>query len=146
MLRPLQTAPAADDAPAVMPVIVFHIFGTLHQVTAAAPAVHRPSFPAVAARGHAGDTTMPETLVFRFHNPAPRQRPAGPVPLVFAGWSGALALAALALAAGLGWPAAVLAYALGGAAIIFASGLCALLAEAQPGRRLQPAPARARRR
>lgn len=38
MLRPLQNGEPSDrGAAAVMPVIVFDIFGTLHQVTVAAP-------------------------------------------------------------------------------------------------------------
>lgn len=89
---------------------------------------------------------MSGTLVFRFRRPAPRRTSVGVLPLVFAGWVGGIAFAALALTAGLGWLAAFLGYALGGAAITVAAGACALMADAQGSRLLVPALARARRR
>jgi hypothetical protein len=77
---------------------------------------------------------MPRTTVYRFE-PRPSRRRAGSagvLPLVLGGWFGGVALAALALAADLGWLAALLAYSLGGATVLAALAVRTALADRAP--------------
>ena len=87
---------------------------------------------------------MPRTTVFRFETrrgPRPQDRP-GLLPLLLGGWFGGVALAGLALAADLGWLAALLAYSLGGSTVLVAFALRAAAGDRPARQQLRPAFAR----